>query len=77
MLCWFLLDSKVNQLYVSLLFFFLIYLFRFGHTAARGILIPQPGIKPTLPAVEMRSLNNCTAGEEIHLLKKKKKIITV
>ena len=32
-------------------------------TALCGILVPQPGIEPTPPAVEPQSLNHCTAGE--------------
>ena len=30
---------------------------------ACGILVPQPGIKPVPPAVEVQSLNNWTARE--------------
>ena len=39
--------------------------FRFfcPHLAACGILVPQPGIKPVLPAVEAQSLNHWTARE--------------
>ena len=34
----------------------------FCHTAYK-ILVPQPGIKPALPAVEVQSLNHWTARE--------------
>lgn len=33
------------------------------YRAARGILVPSPGTKPALPAVEARSLNHWTARE--------------
>ena len=38
-----------------------IYLY-FGH-AARGILVPQPGIEPAPPAVKAWSLNHWTSRE--------------
>ena len=44
------------QYVVKTLFFF------FCHTAYK-ILVPQPGIKSTLPAVEVQSLNHWTARE--------------
>ena len=42
----------------------------FGHAAwhvACEILVPQPGMEPTPPAVEARSLNNWTAREVLTL----------
>ena len=42
---------------VSLFFFFF-----FGHMACR-VLIPQPGIEPVSPVVEVWSLNHWTARE--------------
>ena len=33
------------------------------HRAARGILVPQPGIKPAPPAVEVRSPNHWTTRD--------------
>ena len=38
-------------------------IFFWPRCAACGILVPQPGIKPTPPAVEARSLNHWTARE--------------
>ena len=46
--------------------------FFFGHTTQQaGILVPQPGIEPTPPAVEAQSLNHWTTREVpvIQLLK--------
>ena len=37
--------------------------FFWRHQAACGILVPQPGIEPTPPAVEAQSLNHWTAKE--------------
>ena len=37
-------------------------LFWLRHVAC-GILVPQPGIKPTAPALEVQGLNHWTAGE--------------
>ena len=43
-------------------------LFVFGRTACR-ILVPQPGIEPASPAVEMRGFHHWTAREvPIHCL---------
>ena len=33
------------------------------HLAAHGILVPRPGIKPSPPAVEVRSSNHWTTRE--------------
>ena len=42
----------------------------FGHGIwACGILDPQPGIEPTPPAVEARSLNNWTTREVLCVFK--------
>ena len=38
-------------------------LFFFCHVVACGILVPQPGIEPTPPAVEARRLNHWTTRE--------------
>ena len=45
------------------LMFIIIYFIFWLCCAACGILVPQPGIEPTPPAVEVRSLNHWTAGE--------------
>ena len=37
--------------------------FFWWHCVACGILVPQPGIKPVPPTVEVRSLNQWTARE--------------
>ena len=44
---------------------FFFFLFFFGHTAwqACGILVPQPGIKPALPALESRVLTTGLPGK--------------
>ena len=42
-----------------LLFFFL---------TASGMLVPQPWIKPEIPAVEAQSLNHCTSWEVLTCL---------
>ena len=39
-----------------------IYLF-FGHIAAHGILVPQPGIEPMAPELEVQNPNHWTASE--------------
>ena len=44
-------------LYKTSLFFFWL------HHAAYGILVPQPGIEPTPPAMEVWSLNHWIARE--------------
>ena len=51
-------------------FFFLIpifianlFVFVFFGCTACGILVPQPGIKPTPPSVEAQSLNHWTSGK--------------
>ena len=36
------------------------------HCTACGILVPQPGIEPTPPALEVWSLNHWTAKEVLH-----------
>ena len=41
---------------------FLVFWF-WPHSAALGILVPQPGIEPMPPAVETRSLNHWTTRE--------------
>ena len=46
-------------------FFFLIF---WPRHAACGILVPQPGIKPTPPALEAQSLNHWTAREVLEIL---------
>ena len=38
----------------------------FGHSVARGNLLPEPGIKSMPPAVEAQSLNHWTAREVPH-----------
>ena len=38
--------------------------------AACGILVPQPGIEPTPPALEAQSLNNWTPGKSLQVLLK-------
>ena len=48
-----------------------IFLFNFNfnfwlHCAACGILVPQPGIEPVPPALEVQSLNHWTAREVPH-----------
>ena len=40
-----------------------IYLFLWPHHAACGTLVPWPGIEPTLPAVEVQSLNHWTTRD--------------
>ena len=47
----------------GLCFFFVAAVVVFGHAVTCGILVPQPGIKPTPLAVEARSLNHWTARE--------------
>ena len=48
---------------MALFFFrFSFVLFWLRHVAC-GILVPQPGIKPTAPALEVQGLNHWTAGE--------------
>ena len=43
---------------------FLVYLLSFWlFQGAYGILVPQPGFEPTLPAVKLHSLNHWTAKE--------------
>ena len=49
----------INQDSKLVFFFFNFWLYR----AACGILVPQPGIEPAPPAVEVRNLNHCTAKE--------------
>ena len=44
-------------------FFFLLKKFFLPCHMAHGILVPQPGIKPTPPALEGQSLNHWTARE--------------
>ena len=39
------------------------------HHAACGILVPQPGIEPESPALEVRSLNQWTTREVRNILK--------
>ena len=41
----------------------LTFLFFFATFAACGVIIPQPGIEPTLPAPKARSLEHWTARE--------------
>ena len=43
-------------------FLFCFVLFWLCHVAC-GVLVPQPGIKPTAPALEVQGLNHWTAGE--------------
>ena len=40
-----------------------IFFISWSHHMACGILVPQPGITPATPAVEMRSLNHWTTKE--------------
>ena len=55
--------SKVFLQMAHLIFFyFYFFFFFFGH-AACGILVPQPGIKSTSPAMEQQSLTHWTARE--------------
>ena len=48
---------------VNLFFFFSLL-----HLEACGILVPQPGIKPTPPAMEVQSLNYWTAREVSYMI---------
>ena len=48
--------------FVSNISFFFIYFF-WLHRASCGILVPQLGIEPTPPTVEVRSLNHWDARE--------------
>ena len=54
--------SKVFLQMAHLIFFLLLLFFFFGH-AACGILVPQPGIKPTSPAMEPHRLNHWATRE--------------
>ena len=51
--------QKVSQGFLFALFFF----YFWPLSAACGILVPQPGIEPMSPAVEVQSLNHWTAKE--------------
>ena len=53
-------ESAIHK-HISTLFYYFIFIF--GHTAAWGTLVAQPGIKPTLPALEAQSLNHWTTRE--------------
>ena len=53
----FLMGKRYNKKFLSL------FLFSWPHLSARGILVPQPGIKPVPPAVEAHSLNHWTTRE--------------
>ena len=43
--------------------FCFIFIYFYALAAACGILVPQPGIEPALPAVEVQSLSHWTTGE--------------
>ena len=63
-----LLSSTPRRLGVSFFFFnfkevfLFLFIYLFGR-AACGILVPQPGMEPSPPAVEEQSLNHWTARE--------------
>ena len=44
------------------------YVFFWLHCMASGILIPQPGIEPVSPAVEVQSVNHWTTREVSRVL---------
>ena len=56
----------VSSFFSSAFTFSFLFVFRPYHLAC-GILVPQPGIKPVPPALEVWSLNHCTARKVPHL----------
>ena len=55
--------SSLIALQISLNILIVFYLFIWLHRGVCGILVPQPGIKPMLPALEAWSLNHWTSKE--------------
>ena len=52
-----------SQSGVGISFLFQLLIFFWPRHVGRGILVPQPGIEPEPPALEVRSLNHWTARE--------------
>ena len=53
-----------NRTFIFLIMYLHMYVFIFWPLlAACGILVPQPGVEPAPPVVEVQSLNHWTAGE--------------
>ena len=62
---WYRLVRSPNSFLNYILFIFLIF---WPHQAACGILVPWPGIEPTPPALEVRSLNHWTTREVLLII---------
>ena len=56
-------DLYEGQFIDRLQHFILFFNFFWLHRAAFGLLVPQPGIEPVPPALEVQSLNHWTARE--------------
>ena len=54
---------KMHAFLFKKIFYLFVYLFIWPHGMAFGILIPQPGTKPTTPTVKVQILNHWTARE--------------
>ena len=59
----FVFDFFVHHVFFFCIDFYLFFFFFWPHPKVHGILVPQPGIKPMPPAVEVQSLNSWTPRE--------------
>ena len=61
-------ETPLLFIFFSVELFILCY-FNFGgpHRVACGVSVPQPGIKPVPPALEVYSPNHCTTGKSLPL----------